>query len=98
VLSSDWSTDEQNWNLSVESNGEEKSYKARFIIFSTGYYDYNEPLKTTLPGIENFKGTRIHPQFWPEDLDYTEKKTVIIGSGALLPSRLSQCLRKPQNT
>ncbi|TVY93281.1 FAD-containing monooxygenase [Lachnellula willkommii] len=82
MLSADWSTEEQNWNILVDSNGEEKIYKARFIIFSTGYYDYNEPLKTTIPGIENFKGTRIHPQFWPEDLDYANKKIIIIGSGA----------------
>ncbi|TVY41270.1 FAD-containing monooxygenase [Lachnellula occidentalis] len=82
MVSADWSTEEQNWNMLVDSNGEEKVFKARFVIFSTGYYDYNEPLKTTIPGIENFEGTRIHPQFWPEDLDYTDKKIVIVGSGA----------------
>ena len=48
----------------------------------TGYYDYNEPLDATIPGIDNFKGQVVHPQFWPRDLDYTGKKMVIIGSGA----------------
>ncbi|TVY84703.1 FAD-containing monooxygenase EthA [Lachnellula suecica] len=82
VQSANWSTDDQNWQLSVESNGEEKAYRARFVLFSTGYYDYDEPLKATIPGIDNFKGKTIHPQFWPEDLDYTNKKIVVIGSGA----------------
>lgn len=48
----------------------------------TGYYDYSEPLATVIPGIDNFKGEVIHPQFWPQDLDYSNKDIVIIGSGA----------------
>lgn len=90
LVSTDWSTKDQRWNLIVDSNGVEKEYSARFIIFGTGYYDYKEPLKASIPGIENFKGQVIHPQFWPEDLDYTGKRIVIIGSGAtaitLLPN------------
>jgi cation diffusion facilitator CzcD-associated flavoprotein CzcO len=82
LLAGDWSSDEQNWSLTVDADGEEQIYKARFVILSTGYYDYDEPLKATIPGIDNFKGITIHPQFWPEDLDYTGKKMVIIGSGA----------------
>jgi cation diffusion facilitator CzcD-associated flavoprotein CzcO len=82
LLAADWSSDEQRWAMSVDANGEKKTLFARFIIFSTGYYDYNEPLKTTIPGIESFKGKVIHPQFWPEDYDYSNKKMVIIGSGA----------------
>jgi cation diffusion facilitator CzcD-associated flavoprotein CzcO len=74
----------------VNADREKKIYTARFVILSTGYYDYNEPLKATIPGIDNFQGQVIHPQFWPEDLDYTGKKVVIIGSGAtaitLLPN------------
>lgn len=56
--------------------------KAKFMMYGSGYYDYDEPLQTTIPGIDNFKGTKIHPQFWPQDLDYSGKKIVIIGSGA----------------
>jgi cation diffusion facilitator CzcD-associated flavoprotein CzcO len=88
--SADWSSEDQQWKLSVHANGEQKTFAARFMILSTGYYDYNEPLKANIPGIDNFKGTVIHPQFWPEDLDYTGKRIVIIGSGAtaitLLPN------------
>lgn len=60
--------------------------------WARGYYDYDNPLPTSIPGIEDFQGKLIHPQFWPEELDYTNKKIVIIGSGAtavtLLPSLL----------
>jgi cation diffusion facilitator CzcD-associated flavoprotein CzcO len=90
LLAADWSTEYQNWTLAVDADGEKKIFTARFVILSTGYYDYNEPLKTEIPGIENFPGQVIHPQFWPKDLDYAGKTVVIIGSGAtaitLLPN------------
>lgn len=69
------------WTLHT-SGAAKKTYKARFIMLCTGYYDYKNPLETVIPGIENFKGKVVHPQFWPEDLDYTNKNVVIIGSGA----------------
>jgi cation diffusion facilitator CzcD-associated flavoprotein CzcO len=82
VLAADWSSDEQQWALNVDADGEKRTYYARFIIFSTGYYNYSEPLQTSIPGLDSFKGKIIHPQFWPEDYDYSDKKMVIIGSGA----------------
>lgn len=82
LQASNWSSAEQRWTLSVASNGETKSFSAKFVIFSTGYYDYHTPLKASIPGIDKFEGTVIHPQFWPEDLDYAGKKMAIIGSGA----------------
>jgi cation diffusion facilitator CzcD-associated flavoprotein CzcO len=90
LLSADWSSKKQSWRLTVSGGGETKYINARFLIMGTGYYDYEEPLSTTIPGIKDFKGTVVHPQFWPEDLDYANKKIVVIGSGAtavtLLPS------------
>lgn len=77
-----WSSDAQHWRMSVTSGEKEKTYYGKFIIMSTGYYDYKNALPTVIPGLENFKGTVVHPQFWPEDLDYTGKKMVVIGSGA----------------
>lgn len=82
LLAADWSSEKQRWTLKVDAEGEKTTYTARFVIFSTGYYDYNQALETHIPGLENFKGQIIHPQFWPEDLNYTGKKMVIIGSGA----------------
>ncbi|KFY53752.1 hypothetical protein V497_08262 [Pseudogymnoascus sp. VKM F-4516 (FW-969)] len=78
----DWSSADQLWNLQITANGEPKTLTAHFCIMSTGYYNYTKPLDVDIPGIENFKGTIVHPQFWPQDLDYTDKNMVVIGSGA----------------
>ncbi len=90
LLSADWSTVDQHWSLSIDADGKKETLTSRFIMIGTGYYNYEEPLQTIIPGIENFKGKLVHPQFWPEDLDYAGKKIVIIGSGAtavtLLPN------------
>jgi cation diffusion facilitator CzcD-associated flavoprotein CzcO len=82
LLAADWSSDDQRWSLSVDADGEKIIYSARFIIMGTGYYNYDEPLDATIPGLDNFKGQVVHPQFWPQDLNYTGKKVIIIGSGA----------------
>jgi cation diffusion facilitator CzcD-associated flavoprotein CzcO len=83
VMTASWYNGQQTWKLNVKhTSGEEKLYTSRFLIFATGYYDYDQPLPTQIPGLENFKGVVVHPQFWPEDLDYGEKKVIVIGSGA----------------
>ena len=90
LLSANWSSDQQAWSLLVDADGQKEHLHARFVILSTGYYDYDEPLSTTITGIEQFKGKVIHPQFWPEDFDYADQKIVVIGSGStavtLIPS------------
>lgn len=96
VLAADWRSEEQRWRVDVEIGndvGREPRrvvYWTKWLITGTGYYSYDEPLKANIPGIDNFQGQRIHPQFWPEDLDYRGKKVVIVGSGAttitLLPA------------
>ncbi|ETS75778.1 hypothetical protein PFICI_12722 [Pestalotiopsis fici W106-1] len=92
VEAADWSSKHQKWSLNVSSPGSERpvSIHSRFLMLGTGYYDYETPLQTAIPGIEKFQGKVIHPQFWPEDYDYTGQDVVIIGSGAtavtILPS------------
>lgn len=92
VETADWRSADQSWFFHVNVSGEEKPviYRSRFALLGTGYYDYETPLQAAIPGLENFKGDVIHPQFWPEDYDYTGKDVVIIGSGAtaitILPS------------
>lgn len=98
-----WSSATQTWTLAVEdlSRGDNNpgkiSYTARFIIVTTGYYDYHEPLKAAIPGLDNFQGQLVHPQFWPENLDYTDKQVVVIGSGAtaitLIPNLAEKAAR-----
>ena len=53
-----------------------------FLYSCSGYYDYDEGYDPAFPGIESFAGQVVHPQFWPEDLEYAGKRVVIIGSGA----------------
>ncbi|CAN8104563.1 unnamed protein product [Discula destructiva] len=79
-----WSSDECKWTLNVAVDGgkSQKTLKAGFILACSGYYDYETPLRTEIPGISNFKGQVVHPQFWPEDLEYSNKRVVVIGSGA----------------
>lgn len=78
-----YSSRTKTWELDVTANGsEKKTFKGRFMLLCTGYYDYHAPLKAEIPGIDNFKGQVIHPQFWPKDLDYTNKEVVVVGSGA----------------
>ncbi|MCJ1325034.1 hypothetical protein MMC10_001696 [Thelotrema lepadinum] len=87
VVAADWSSDEQAWSLTVEVGNQSekpsrKYLRACFLILSTGYYDYDRPLQTDIPGLSNFAGKIVHPQFWPEGLDYQNKRIVIVGSGA----------------
>lgn len=83
VSGAQYSSSNKTWAMEATTNGTEKrTIKCRFMLLCTGYYDYETPLQTEIPGIDNFKGQVIHPQFWPEKLDYQNKEVVIIGSGA----------------
>ena len=80
----DWNSSEQCWHVTAtqEATGEVKTFKARFLVGATGYYDYDRGFLPDFPGMDRYQGQRIHPQFWPENLDYTGKRVVVIGSGA----------------
>jgi cation diffusion facilitator CzcD-associated flavoprotein CzcO len=82
-----WRSREQSWTLEVEETlaggaVRKKAFRAKFVVLGTGYYDYDTPLETTIPGLDKFKGRILHPQFWPPDLEYENKKIAVIGSGA----------------
>ncbi|OMC44362.1 NAD(P)/FAD-dependent oxidoreductase [Mycobacterium sp. IS-1264] len=82
VRSADWDSSTDTWTVTVEQNGATQHYRSRFVFFGSGYYNYDEGYTPDFPGIEDFRGTVVHPQHWPEDLDYSGKKIVVIGSGA----------------
>ncbi|RJQ77258.1 NAD(P)/FAD-dependent oxidoreductase [Pseudonocardiaceae bacterium YIM PH 21723] len=82
VISAEWSTEDNQWTVHAEHAGKPVTFTAQFVHSATGYYRYDEGFTPEFAGIKDFKGQVIHPQFWPEDLDYTGKKVVIIGSGA----------------
>ncbi len=82
VVAADFREDEARWHVEMElEDGSTTHLTANFLYLGSGYYDYDEPYD---PGFQfgDFEGQVIHPQFWPEDLDYAGKKVVVIGSGA----------------
>ena len=83
VISADWNSDTALWTVVTEGkDGKQGRVLTRFLFLGAGYYDYDDPYDANFPGRKDFKGQVVHPQFWPENLDYTGKKVVVIGSGA----------------
>ena len=87
VVAADWDTLSARWSVTLkdeskEGKGHISTIKARFLYMGSGYYDYDQGHKVDFAGSEDFKGDIIHPQFWPKDYDYSDKKIVVIGSGA----------------
>eukprot|EP00611_Tribonema_gayanum_P026055 TRINITY_DN6101_c0_g1_i1.p1 TRINITY_DN6101_c0_g1~~TRINITY_DN6101_c0_g1_i1.p1 ORF type:complete len:502 (-),score=151.90 TRINITY_DN6101_c0_g1_i1:181-1686(-) len=84
IVSADFSSADAQWTVNAldEASGESRVFKCGVLISCTGYYNYDKGFLPDFPGADSFKGTRIHPQHWPENLDYKGKKVVVIGSGA----------------
>ncbi|WP_411150150.1 flavin-containing monooxygenase [Streptomyces sp. A30] len=84
VLDAAWSSEESRWTVTVErtDTGEEIVLTAGWLFAATGYYDYAQGYTPHFEGRDHYRGTIVHPQQWPEDLDYTGKSVVVIGSGA----------------
>lgn len=82
VTACEWRSNEQRWTLDVDASGVAKTFSANIIMACSGYYSYEKALETVIPGIDKFAGQVVHPQWWPEGLDYSGKRIVIIGSGA----------------
>lgn len=92
VVNAAWSSEEALWTVEAErtDTGETVTLTCGFLFMNTGYYRYDEGYTPDFPGIDSFAGEVVHPQHWPEDLDYSGKRVVVIGSGAtamtLVPS------------
>ncbi len=84
VVGAEWSTADSRWTVTVEraDTGETEQLTCGFLWMCSGYYRYDEGYTPEFPGVERFAGRIVHPQHWPEDLDYTGKRVVVIGSGA----------------
>ena len=84
VKKAEWSTESATWTITAQraDTGEYERYTCNFIHMCAGYYSYKEGFTPHFAGREIFRGRIVHPQEWPEDLDYTGKKVVVIGSGA----------------
>jgi monooxygenase len=82
VIAADWNSEVARWTVTLETGGEKKQISAGFLFMCTGYYNYSEGYRPEFPDEAKFNGPIIHPQFWPENLDYQGKRVVVIGSGA----------------
>lgn len=91
VIRADWSSEDQAWTVTAERAGEDAgegaastrvTLTARFLYCCTGYYDPDRGYTPDFPGSADFTGPVVHPQSWPQDLEYAGRAVAVIGSGA----------------
>jgi len=97
ILSASWSSADKRWTIEARSSdtGETVQITANFLWMCQGYYDHSKGFTPEWEGMDTFKGRIVHPQTWPEDLDYKGKRVIVIGSGAtaatLVPAIAADC-------
>jgi len=84
VTKAQWSSEDSRWSLTVTDmvSDEVKTFTCGYLFMCSGYYSYKQGFTPEFAGVEKFKGKVVHPQQWPQDLDYKNKRVVVIGSGA----------------
>jgi monooxygenase len=82
VVSAEWSSEDSRWTVEAEHDGCVVRVTCSFLFMCSGYYRYSAGYTPEFAGIDRFGGTLVHPQHWPEGLDYKGKRVVVIGSGA----------------
>jgi len=97
ISSASWSSETNRWTIEAvrTDSGEAVTFTANFLWMCQGYYRHSEGYTPEWEGMATFKGRIVHPQRWPEDLDLSGKKVVVIGSGAtaatLIPAIADKC-------
>ncbi len=83
VLTASWDSERGLWTLLAQrSDGEQCTLTCRFLWMCQGYYRHSQGYTPEWPGMQDYRGTIVHPQTWPDDLDYEGKRVLVIGSGA----------------
>ena len=84
IDSADWSSADRRWTLRVRrlDTDEQLTFTCNVLWMCQGYYRHAEGYTPEWPGMDRFDGPVVHPQHWPDDLDYDGKNVVVIGSGA----------------
>jgi monooxygenase len=84
VTAASWSTDDRRWTVDVTrgDTGQQLRLTTDFLWMCQGYYNHDEPYRPEWPGLHDYQGLVVHPQSWPEDLDLSGKRVVVIGSGS----------------
>ncbi|MEO6042898.1 MAG: NAD(P)/FAD-dependent oxidoreductase [Tepidiformaceae bacterium] len=97
IASARWSSKDNRWAIEATrtDTGETQRFTAKFLWMCQGYYRHSEGYTPEWPGMDQYQGQFVHPQSWPEDLDYAGKQVVVIGSGAtaatLVPAIAADC-------
>ncbi|NBO42400.1 MAG: NAD(P)/FAD-dependent oxidoreductase, partial [Betaproteobacteria bacterium] len=96
VTHASWSSDEACWTITAnqKNSAQPVTLKARFLYLCCGYYSYAEGHRPQWEGEADFQGDIVHPQFWPENLQYDQKKVVVIGSGATAVTLVPEMAKK----
>ena len=84
VVRAEWSSADARWTVQAQrtDTGDTARFTCAFLFMCSGYYRYDEGFTPNFAVMDRFAGRIVHPQHWPEDLDYTGKRIVVIGSGA----------------
>ena len=84
VVRAEWSSEAARWALTVEDprDGTTSELTCSFLFLCSGYYRYDAGYLPDLPGVEQYEGRLVHPQHWPDDLDFSGRRVVVVGSGA----------------
>ena len=84
VTRAEWSSDDARWTIEAHrtDTGESVTYTCGYLFMCSGYYSYKGGYTPEFAGLADFAGEIVHPQAWPDDLDHTGKRVVVIGSGA----------------
>lgn len=95
VTRAEWSSEKALWTVEAKrSSGETVSFTCRFLFMCSGYYRYGAGYLPDFPGVETYRGCLVHPQHWPDGLDYTNKRIVVIGSGATAVTLVPELAKK----
>ncbi len=99
IIAASWDSALKRWSLEVrrEDTGEDLRFETGFLWMCQGYYNHDTGYTPEWPGMENFCGQIVHPQTWPENLDYPDKKVVVIGSGATAATLLPAMAEKARH-
>lgn len=84
VVAANWSDVDKRWHVTARrgDTAERVTISCKFVFNCTGYYDYEQGYTPAFAGMDDFNGQVLHAQHWPEDLDYHDKRVIVIGSGA----------------
>ncbi|MFT4568685.1 MAG: monooxygenase [Saprospiraceae bacterium] len=96
VTSASWDSRTSLWTLEVIDGVKDiiMQYTCNFISMCAGYYNYDKGYTPDFPNMDKYQGVLIHPQIWPQDIDYTDKNVVVIGSGATAVTLIPELAKK----